>query len=217
MQETVRLPLRSETNVIGRTVYRDLADTWDTWVSKPDSLSDEIRVARAVVPNRCKNVPMRVMNVAGYPVSLPAGALLADLEAVEMIGDYKETAVRRDVERESEGGVEQEHASQLLDDVDPTVPPAVRDALGDLLGRFAATFSTSENDLGRASSVQHRIDTGAQRPFRQALRRQPTVMVEAIDAQVGAMLKADLIEPAQSKWASNVVMVRKFDGSLDFV
>ena len=37
-------------------------------------------------------------------------------------------------------------------------------------------------------------------------------MADAIDAQVDAMLKADLIKPAQ--WASNVVMVRKSDGSL---
>ena len=41
-------------------------------------------------------------------------------------------------------------------------------------------------------------------------------MVEAIDAQVDAMLKADLIESAQWKWASNVVMVRKPNGSLRF-
>ena len=97
VQEAIQLPPRSEANVIGHTGYRDLADTWNTWISKPDSPSDEIRVATAVVPNRCKNVPMRVMNVAGYPVTLPAEALLADLEAVEMVEDYKETAVRRDV------------------------------------------------------------------------------------------------------------------------
>ena len=41
-------------------------------------------------------------------------------------------------------------------------------------------------------------------------------MFEAIDAQVDAMMEADLIEPAQSDWASNVVMVRKADGSLRF-
>ena len=61
-----------------------------------------------------------------------------------------------------------------------------------------------ENDLGSASAVRHRIDIGPNRPFRQALKRHPTVMVEAIDAQVDAMMKADLVEPAQSEWASNV-------------
>ena len=38
VQEAVQLPPRSETNVIGCTVYRDLVDAWDTWVSKPGSL-----------------------------------------------------------------------------------------------------------------------------------------------------------------------------------
>ena len=56
--------------------------------------------------------------------------------------------------------------------------------------------------------MRHRIDTGSNRPFRQALRRHTAMMVEAIDAVGDAMLKADLIEPAQSEWASNVVIVR---------
>ena len=45
--------------------------------------SDELRVAQAAVLNRCKNVPMRMMNVAGYPVTLAVGALVADFEAVD--------------------------------------------------------------------------------------------------------------------------------------
>ena len=101
VQEAVQLPTRSETNVIGRTVYRDLADAWDTWASKPGSPSDELRVARTVVPNRCKNVPMRVMNVTGYPVTLPVGAVLIDLEAVEMVGDQPESASVGDEGRDS--------------------------------------------------------------------------------------------------------------------
>ena len=85
VQEAVRLLSRSQTNVLGRTVYRDLADTWDTCVSQPGSPSDELRVARAIVPNHCKNVPIMVMNVAGYHVVLPAGTVFADLEAVAMM------------------------------------------------------------------------------------------------------------------------------------
>ena len=84
------------------------------------------------------------------------------------------------------------------------------------LTRFAATFSAGETDLGMANAVRHRIETGTNRPFRQALRRHTTVVIEAIDAQADAMLEADLIEPPQSEWFSNVVMVRKSDGSLRF-
>ena len=68
-------------------MYRDLADTWDTWVGKPGSPSEELRVARAAVPNRCKNIPIRGMNVTRYPVTMAIGAMLADLDTVETVGD----------------------------------------------------------------------------------------------------------------------------------
>ena len=73
LQEPVRLPARSEVNVLGRVVYRDLTNAWNAWASKPGAPTEEVRVARALVPNRCRNVPVRVMNVAGYEVSLPVG------------------------------------------------------------------------------------------------------------------------------------------------
>ena len=78
---------RSEIIVAGRTVYRDQSDPWNTWASKTDSPVDELRIASAAVPNRCRDIPIRVMNVAGYPVTLLAGVVLADLEAVEIVGD----------------------------------------------------------------------------------------------------------------------------------
>jgi len=40
--------------------------------------------------------------------------------------------------------------------------------------------------------------------------------VEEIDRQVGDMLKQDVIEPSTSPWSSNVVIVKKKDGSLRF-
>ena len=40
--------------------------------------------------------------------------------------------------------------------------------------------------------------------------------LEVIDVHTDTMLQAGLIEPAQSEWASNVVLVRKSDGSMMF-
>ena len=56
-QESVQLPARSEINVTGYTVYSDLSNAWETWASKPGSPLGEVRVARALVPNRCRDVP----------------------------------------------------------------------------------------------------------------------------------------------------------------
>ena len=74
--------------------------------------------------------------------------------------------------------------------VDKSVAPEMRVSLEELLRRYDGAFSQTEHDFGRASTVKHRINTGDGRPFRQVLRRHPVVMVEAIDAQVDAMLQA---------------------------
>ena len=59
----------------------------------------------------------------------------------------------------------------------------------------------------------HHIDTDSARPVRQQLRRFPPAHREAISTHVDNMLQQGVIEPASSPWASNVVLVRKKDGT----
>ena len=66
VQEPMMVTARSESHVLGSTVYRDLKSVWPTWVSKPGSPREELRLARAIVPDRCKDVPLLIMNVANY-------------------------------------------------------------------------------------------------------------------------------------------------------
>ena len=96
---------------------------------------------------------MQLMNVARYPVTLSVGAMLTDLDAVELVGDQSGLASVEDEGRYTEGDTGPESARVLLDGVDPTVPTEIREALGVLLRRFTATFSTDENDLGKANAV----------------------------------------------------------------
>lgn len=64
--------------------------------------------------------------------------------------------------------------------------------------------------------VEHCIDTGDRRPIRQQLRRHPLAHLEVIDDKVEEMIRHDIIEPAASPWTSNVVLVKKKDGSYRF-
>jgi len=77
-------------------------------------------------------------------------------------------------------------------------------------------FSRSEYDIGRTRIIPHRIDTGDNAPHFEQLRRHPTTQLPMIDEHVEHMLEHDVIEPAASPWCSNVVMVRKQDGSMRF-
>ena len=85
-----------------------------------------------------------------------------------------------------------------------------------LLSEFADVFSKGDGDLGRTDLVKHRIETGDARPIRQRLRRQPACNQEEIARQVDGLLDRGIVEPSDSPWASNVVLVRKKDGSQRF-
>ena len=72
----------------------------------------------------------------------------------------------------------------------------------------AGLFSKSDYDIGRKNLVQHVINTGMHRPFKQPLRHHSLAYLEIIDEHVSEMLRNDVIEPAASPLASNVVLVK---------
>jgi len=106
-----------------------------------------------------------------------------------------------------------DYIQKLLDDVDDSIPESACMILEEILRDNVSVFSQHEYDLGRTNITQHYIDTGNSRPVRQSLRRFPPAHVEAISEHVDSMLSQGLIEPAQSPWASNIVLVKKKDGT----
>jgi hypothetical protein len=104
----------------------------------------------------------------------------------------------------------------LVDRADESVPDEMRCRLQWLLESYSTILSTGETDIGRTGVVQHEIDTDNARSIRQALRRYPPAHATAIQGHVSEMLKQGIIEPAQSPWASNIVLVRNKDGSLRY-
>ena len=105
---------------------------------------------------------------------------------------------------------------EMLDKIDLALTPEQQNQVKQLLEENQGVFSTSEFDLGRTNLVQHKIDTGTNRPFKQQLRRHPMAYLPVIDEHVDKMLANDICKPSFSPWASNVVLVKKSDGSLRF-
>jgi hypothetical protein len=186
--------------------YRQLSsgDAWCTEIAEP---KPGLRVSRTVIPERSSDVPVRVMNVTKQAITIEADEVVSDLQQVtpcstmasfeEDISD-EQAAVLRD----------------LVNRVDEAVTDEIKGRLHDLLFEFRDTFSFSDYDNGRTSVLRHSIVTGDARPVRQTLRRHPPAHQAAIKEHVSTMLKQGVIEPAQSPWASNIVMVKKKDGSL---
>ena len=102
----------------------------------------------------------------------------------------------------------------LLQQLPDSLDVEQRQRVGQLLQSYQDIFSTGTYDMGRTNLVEHEINTGNHPPIRQGLRRHPIAHLDVIDEQVRELVRNDLIEPAASPWAANVVLVRKKDGCL---
>ena len=211
LQDTVDLQPRCQQNVPAKTIYSNLAPSFSDWMSQPIEVKKGVRLVRTVVSDQPTDVHVNIVNTNDHTVTLAKGLPLGRLEEVQLM----ETGSTSPGTSHADDG-DTTHIESLLQGVDESVDNATRCKLQDLLYQHKDVFSRDEYDLGRATMVKHRIDTGDARPFRQPLRRQPAHLLPIIDEQLQEMQRQGIIRPAQSEWGSNLVVVKKKDGSLRF-
>jgi len=139
---------------------------------------------------------------------------LGTVERAEIIESWRESS--DDAETPENSLDENDVIGQLMGNLPDELTESQRKDVRQLLQENEAIFSKGEYDIGRTHLVEYKIDTGDHRPIRQPLRRHPFQHLEAIDRHVDEMKKHGIIEPAASPWASNIVLVRKKDGTLRF-
>ena len=161
-------------------------------------------IARSLLPPRCTNLPVCIMNISNQAVKVRQGQEIANLDAV--------TVVQTPSEKKEK--VSEEFINDLVSKVDENISGQDKDQLTRLITEYQDVFSHSEYDLGRTGLVKHEIVTGDARPIRQALRPQPRNKQEEIDRQLLQMIDHGIIEPSQSPWSANLVVVTKKDSTL---
>ena len=77
-------------------------------------------------------------------------------------------------------------------------------------------FSQSLTDLGRTNLVEHEIHLQNEQPFKEPYRKIPPALVDEVREHLKEMLAVGAIRESTSRFSSNVVMVRKKDGSIRF-
>ena len=85
--------------------------------------------------------------------------------------------------------------------------------LNDLLKRNLAVFAKNTKSPNSTNLVEHTINTGDSLPFKMPLYRQSPVIQNTINDHVQQMLKDGIIEHSDSPWSSNIIIVKKKDGS----
>ena len=85
-----------------------------------------------------------------------------------------------------------------------------------LLLKWKDVFSLHDLDLGKTSLTKHHINLSDPTPFKERHRRIPPAMVHSVREHLKEMLDLGVIRPSNSPFASNVVLVKKKDGTLRF-
>ena len=89
-----------------------------------------------------------------------------------------------------------------------------RDLLLNRLLEKNEVFALCDEELGETDTVQHFIDTFGAKPVKEAARRLPYALRQQLEVELDKLLKIKCIEPANSPYASPLVLVRKPDGNL---
>jgi hypothetical protein len=81
-----------------------------------------------------------------------------------------------------------------------------------LIEEFEVIFSKGENDLSRTTLVTHEINTQEADPVYERAYRVPYASQGELDRQLDSMIKNDLVDEPNSRWAARVLLIEKKDG-----
>ena len=208
--ERVVVPAASEAVVPIKLTHVDRTLPPADWLIEPTEIQRGVLMARTLVADDAKCRAVRVINANNAPVQLKGGACVGKAEIytgriLDQSGDKTE---QMDEGGETlDGGYD--HVKPLIGSLPPSLTDGQRECAIKVIKRNADVFSKNEYDLGRTSLVEHAIDVGQNRPFKEPLRRHPKAYLDEIDRHVEEMLKHDIIEPGYGPWASNLVLVMK--------
>lgn len=83
-----------------------------------------------------------------------------------------------------------------------------------LLREYNDIFSEGETDIGHFTDVKHQINLSDESPFKQRYRRISPSMIDEVRLHIEQLLSAGIVRKSRSPFASNVVLVKKKNGTI---
>ena len=166
-----------------------------------------------------QRVSVRVFNISAKTFTVTPHTPLCQLQEVKVL-------------RHVDPGVDvTEDTAQMLTQTVDENPPVLPDGINldtiDLseeekikatrvFSRWSCVFSKDLKDIGHTQLVEHHIKLNNEEPFKEPYRRIPPALIEEVREHIQEMLQAGAIRNSESPYSSNVVIVRKKDGSIRF-
>ena len=213
--ETIRVPAGHEALVSGHV--KSTSNRTGLGLIEPahnELTRKGILVARVLVGADDTTFPIRVYNPGHKECIVKRGTLAGFITPVTPDDVEEKQADSAEIEENKEEVPE--HLKDLYERAKQGVEEKHHNDIAKLLSEYQDVFAKSDTDIGRTNKVKHGINTGDHPPLKERPRRFPPKEQEEIDRQIKQLLDTGMIEPSDSPWASNVVLVKKKDGTKRF-
>ena len=187
-----------------------------TLLLEPTVNLENLACARALVTSEKGKIPLLICNPFDKKVHLKEGLCVGSAETIPSESVIATLQEDDELERMSAGKTSEcaaEVIHRLCDEAEVTHKE--RTTLNHFVTRNQDVFSIN-GEMGRYKGNPFVIDTGNARPIRQMPRPVPYHRKAEVDRQLDEMLEKGIIEPANSEWASPILLVPKSDGTLRF-
>jgi hypothetical protein len=150
-------------------------------------------------------IPVEICNITTRTIAVPPRTVLCELQPVELLNTQMPETLNSTPELQ--------HIYERIK-LSPTISEEEEHQCKHLIAEFSDLFSTKSTDLGTKDKLKHRIELNDATPFKQKYRRIPPAMLEEVRTHIQELLASGVIPPSHSPFSSNVVLVKKQDGSL---
>ena len=214
-------PMESKT-IVG-LVRKGEKDTDDVVTEQPDGLSS-FNVCPRVVSlgkrGKTARVPMRICNLSAKVITIPEKANLCKLETVNVLREaplFDQERPEAEVEQkdieDKESNIRKEFGVKIDEGI---LSDEQKEKVHNLFRKWHQIFPKTKSDLGHTTEVEHKIELTNDTPFKEPYRRVPPNLISEVKEHLKEMLKIGAIRESKSPWSSNVVIVRKKDGTIRF-
>ena len=178
------------------------------------------RVVSLDKAEKAQRVPVRIYNMSAKVLTILPRSDLCELHEVKVLRNIDpvdtgiQTAKQYHINTEEQKTTEELPSGIKIEDCNLTTEE--QEDLKKFLIDWKDIFSTGITDLGNCDLYKHEIHLIDETPFKEPHRRIPPALFDEIREHLKEMLDAGAIRPSSSPFSSNIVVVRKKDGSIRF-